>query len=90
MTDDSNLSDTESYALIDCFFERARWDYLGGDVEDELSGLPEPLLVAVRTASQYAICENPTVRLGVLKPTQGRPPPTAEPSVGANAEAIAC
>ena len=19
-----------SYALIDCFFERARWDYLGG------------------------------------------------------------
>ena len=57
MTDDSNFSDTESYALIDCFFERARWDYLGGDVEDELSGLPEPLLVAVRTALGYMLRE---------------------------------
>ncbi len=57
MTDDSNFSDTESYALIDCFFERARWDYLDGDAKDELSGLPEPLLVAVRIALGYMLRE---------------------------------
>ena len=47
VTDDSNILDTESYAMIDRFFERARWVYLGGDVEDELSGLREALLVTV-------------------------------------------
>ena len=35
VTDDSNILDTESYAMIDRFFERARWVYLGGDVGDE-------------------------------------------------------
>ena len=42
MTDDSNILDTESYAMIDRFFERARWVYLDGDAKDELSGLLEP------------------------------------------------
>ncbi len=55
MTDDSNILDTESYAMIDRFFERARWVYLGGDVEDELSGLREALLVTVRTALGYML-----------------------------------
>ena len=55
MTDDSNILDTESYAMIDRFFERAQWLYLGDDVEDELSGLPEPLLVALRTALGYTL-----------------------------------
>ena len=57
MTDDSNILDTESYAMIDRFFERARWLYLDGDAKDELSGLPEPLLVALRTALGYMLRE---------------------------------
>ncbi len=57
MTDESNTLDTESYAMIDRFFERAQWVYLSDDGEDELSGLPEPLLVAVRTALGYMLRE---------------------------------
>ena len=53
VTDDSSISDTEFYAIIDRLFERARWDYLGSDLKDELSGPPEPLLVAVQTALRY-------------------------------------
>ncbi len=58
VTDDSSISDTEFYAIIDRLFERAQWDYLGtAMLKDELSGLPEPLLVAVQTALRYMVRE---------------------------------
>ena len=53
VTDDGSISDTEFYAIIDRLFERARWDFLGSDLKDELSSPPEPLLVAVQTALRY-------------------------------------